>query len=130
MSVLEIPAKEASPYVRFDENNGELEIKGKSYDEDVIMLFNMLRSKLKAFGSNNPQQLKVRIFLKYFNTSSSKCIFDLLMDIKDVTENNNLNLDMIWNYVVGDEEMEEEIIDFKESVDLEFEVEGIEDDID
>ena len=66
MSVLEIPAKEAAPYIRFDEENGSLQIKGKSYDDDVVMLFNMLRSKLKAFGGNKPQKLDVNIYLIYF----------------------------------------------------------------
>jgi len=129
MSVLEIPAKEAAPYVKFDENNAELEIIGKSYDEDVVMLFSMLRSKLKAFGQTEPSKLSVKIFLKYFNTSSSKCLFDLLSDIKDIQDNNEMNLDMTWNFVEGDEEMEEEITDFKESLDMTFEIKGVEDDM-
>ena len=128
MSVLEIPAKEAAPYVRFDENSGELEIKGKSYDEDVVMLFTMLRSKIKAYGQNSPEKLDVHIFLKYFNTSSSKCLYDLLSDIKDLQEIEGFQLNMSWNFVEGDEEMEEEISDFKESLDMEFEINGVDDD--
>ena len=128
MSVLEIPAKEAAPYVRFDENSGELEIKGKSYDEDVVMLFTMLRTKIKAYGQNSPEKLDVHIFLKYFNTSSSKCLYDLLSDIKDLQEIEGFQLNMSWNFVEGDEEMEEEISDFKESLDMEFEINGIDDD--
>jgi hypothetical protein len=89
----------------------------------------MLRSKLKAFGQTGPAKLSVRIFLKYFNTSSSKCLFDLLSDIKDIQDNNNTELDMTWNYVEGDEEMEEEITDFKESLDMSFEIKGVEDDM-
>ena len=128
MSVLEIPAKEAAPYVRFDENSGELEIKGKSYDEDVVMLFTMLRSKIKAYGQNSPEKLDVHIFLKYFNTSSSKCLYDLLSDIKDLQEIEGFQLNMSWNFVEGDEEMEEEISDFKDSLDMEFEINGVDDD--
>ncbi|MFT4804026.1 MAG: hypothetical protein ACI9YE_001224 [Psychroserpens sp.] len=129
MSVLEIPAKEAAPYVRFDEGNGELEIKGKSYDEDVVMLFSMIRSKIKAFGQTSPEKLDVHIFLKYFNTSSSKCLFDLLSDIKDLENIEGFSLNMRWNFVVGDEEMEEEIGDFKETLEMEFDIEGVEDDL-
>lgn len=129
MSVLEIPAKEASPYVRFDEANSMLQITGKSYDDDVVMLFNMLRSKVKAFGANKPEKLNVHIYLKYFNTSSSKCLFDLLSDIKDIVENGNTKLTMEWNFVEGDDEMEEEIEDFRDSLGMDFEISGIEDDI-
>ncbi|WP_296622666.1 DUF1987 domain-containing protein [Marivirga sp.] len=128
MSVLEIPAKEAAPYVRFDEENGTLQIKGKSYDDDVVMLFNMLRTKLKAFGSKNPEKLDVNIYLKYFNTSSSKCLFDLLTDLKDL-EDNGVQLSIIWNFVEGDEEMGEEIEDFRDSLDMEIEIKALRDDL-
>jgi hypothetical protein len=128
MSVLEIPAKEAAPYIRFDEENGTLQIKGKSYDDDVVMLFNMLRSKLKAFGGNKPQKLDVNIYLKYFNTSSSKCLFDLLSDLKDL-ESNGTTLNITWNFVEGDEEMGEEIEDFRDSLDMEFAIEPLPDDL-
>jgi hypothetical protein len=128
MSVLEIPAKEAAPYVRFDEDNGILQIKGKSYDDDVVMLFNMVRGKLKAFGTTNPEKLDVNIYLKYFNTSSSKCLFDLLTDLKDLEEN-DVKLSIVWNFVEGDEEMGEEIEDFRDSLDMEFDIEPLAEDI-
>jgi len=128
MSVLEIPAKEAAPYIRFDEENGTLQLKGKSYDDDVVMLFNMLRSKLKAFSTSKPEKLDVNIYLKYFNTSSSKCLFDLLMDLKDIEENGT-QLNIIWNFVEGDEEMGEEIEDFRDSLEMEFDIEPLPDDL-
>ncbi|GAA5028163.1 hypothetical protein GCM10011506_15230 [Marivirga lumbricoides] len=127
MSVLEIPAKEAAPYVKFDEGNALLVIKGKSYDDDIVMLFSMIRSKIKAFGKTSPSKLDVNIFLKYFNTSSSKCLFDLLSDLKDVQESAGLDLKMVWNFVEGDEEMEEEILDFRESLDMDFDIIPLED---
>lgn len=128
MSVLEIPAKEAAPYIRFDEENCSLQIKGKSYDDDVVMLFNMVQTKIKAFGSNNPEKLDVNIFLKYFNTSSSKCLFDLLLELKNI-EDNGVKLNIVWNYVEGDEEMGEEIEDFRDSLDMDFSIEPLVDDI-
>lgn len=127
MSVLEIPAKEAAPYVKFDEGNALLLIKGKSYDDDVVMLFSMIRSKVKAFGQTSPSKLDVNIFLKYFNTSSSKCLFDLLSDLKEVQENTGLNLKLVWNFVEGDEEMEEEIEDFRDSLNMDFDILPVED---
>ena len=129
MSVLEIPAKEASPYVRFDEANAKLQIKGKSYDDDVVMLYTMLRTKLRAFGASLPEKLDVNIYLKYFNTSSSKCLFDLLSDLKELADSGTTTLKMVWNYVEGDDEMEEEIEDFRDSLDMDFDIKPIEDDI-
>ena len=126
MSVLEIPAKEASPYVRFDEENGTLQIKGKSYDDDVVMLFTMIRSKVKAFGSQNPEKLDVNIYLKYFNTSSSKCLFDLLLDLKNLQEN-GVKVKVVWNFASGDDDMGEDIEDFSDSLDMEFDIEPMTD---
>lgn len=123
MSVLEIPAKEAAPYVRFDEENATLLINGKSYDDDVVMLFSMLRSKVKAFSDTNPEKLDVKIYLKYFNTASSKCLFDLLSDLKELGETTKVALE--WNFVEGDDEMEEEIEDFKDLLDMDFIIEPI-----
>lgn len=128
MSVLEIPAKEAAPYVRFDEENATLQIKGKSYDDDVVMLFTMLRSKVKAYGDKKPEKLNVTIYLKYFNTSSSKCLFDLLTELKNI-EDNGTELKMVWNFVEGDEEMGEEIEDFRDSLDMEFDIEPLVEDL-
>ncbi|HET8859756.1 DUF1987 domain-containing protein [Marivirga sp.] len=128
MSVLEIPAKEAAPYVRFDEENAYLQIKGKSYDDDVVMLFNMLRSKLKSFGQSNPEKLDVNIYLKYFNTSSSKCLFDLLIDLKELAENGTTKLNLEWNFVEGDDDMGEELEDFRDSLDMDFEIKPLSED--
>lgn len=123
MSVLEIPAKEASPYVKFDEEKATLLINGKSYDEDIVMLFNMVRSKIQTFGRTKPEKLDVTIYLKYFNTAASKCLYSLLADLKELGQNAKMTLE--WNFVEGDEEMEEEINEFKEVLDMDFKVEPI-----
>jgi hypothetical protein len=56
-------------------------------------------------------------------------LFDLLSDIKDLESIDGFSLNMKWNFVEGDEEMEEEIGDFRESLEMEFDIEAVEDDL-
>lgn len=119
-NTIEIPAQEASPYIKFDPN-GELEIKGKSYDEDAISLYHMVLKKVEEFGASDKKDLKVKIYLKYFNTASSKCLYDLVSALKDM-EDDGVNINMQWNYIEGDDSMKEEIEEFRENSGLDFEV--------
>lgn len=121
MNALEIPAKEASPFIKFDPE-GRLEIKGKSYDDDVISLYKILMQKIQEFGASGKDQLEVYIYLKYFNTASSKCLFDIISALKGLHENNGVTVNMEWNYMDGDESMKEEIEEFKDDTEFDFQV--------
>lgn len=121
MNALEIPAQEASPFIKFDPN-GILEIKGKSYDEDVIPLYKLLHNKVQEFATTNTKDLSVKIYLKYFNTASSKCLFDLLLALKDLQDEQGVNISMEWNYIEGDDSMKEELEELREEVELDFQI--------
>lgn len=121
MNTLEIPTKEASPYIKLTPQ-GLLEIKGKSYDDDVVSLYTILRQKLQEFGNSGNNALTVNIYLKYFNTASSKCLFDLITDVKKLQEEKGVQVSMEWNYIEGDDDMKDEIEDLKEEVDFEFQI--------
>jgi hypothetical protein len=128
MDSIEIPAREATPFIKFDKD-GSLIIKGKSYDDDAIMLYNMIIAKVKSYNaSTNNDKLDVQIFLKYFNTASSKCLYDLLETLKQM-EKSGKTVTLVWNYVDGDEEMKEEIEDFKDAVGFNFTIEAVEDSV-
>lgn len=126
MDSIEIPAREATPFIKFDKG-GSLIIKGKSYDDDAIMLYNMIISKIKNYEESGNDKLDVLIYLKYFNTSSSKCLYDLLENLKKIHDSGNVKVTISWHYVDGDEEMKEEIEDFQDAVGFDFEIEAVED---
>lgn len=121
MNALEIPAKEASPFIKFDPN-GKLEIKGKSFDDDVVPLYRLVLQKVKEFEASGKKNLEVNIYLKYFNTASSKCLFDLISALKELHEEKGVNVKMEWNYIEGDESMKEEIEEFHEEIDFDFQI--------
>lgn len=121
MNALEIPAQEASPFVKFDPN-GKLEIKGKSYDEDVISIYKLITNKLHEFSASGASSLKVNIYLKYFNTASSKCLFDLITTLKEMQEDRGIEVSLEWNYIEGDESMKEEIEEFRDDTEMDFDI--------
>ena len=121
MNSLEIPAKGASPYIKFDPN-GKIEIKGRSFDEDVISLYNMLNQKVQEFGESGKNFLDVNIYLKYFNTASSKCLFNLVTAIKEINEDKGVEVKMVWNFIEGDESMQEELEELREDTEFDFEI--------
>ncbi|MCC5920664.1 MAG: DUF1987 domain-containing protein [Cyclobacteriaceae bacterium] len=121
MDPLEIPAKEASPFIKFDPA-GTLEIRGKSFDEEVVSIYAMVLRKIHEYGNTGNDHLNVNFFLKYFNTASSKCLFDLLNALKDLQDKKNITIKMKWSYQEEDEAMKEEIEEFKEEIDLDFEI--------
>ena len=91
--MLEIPAKDANPFIRFDPF-GKLEIKGRSFGEDVVSLYSVLMKKIQEFAASGKESLEVNIYLKYFNTTSSKCLFDLVTAIKGLQEKFGVNVKM------------------------------------
>ncbi len=121
MNQLEIPGKGASPYVKFDPE-GVLEIRGKSYDEDVVTLYNILIQKVKDFGDSGKDFLSVYIYLKYFNTASSKCLFNLITALKEINEEKGVEVKMVWNFIEGDDAMEEELEEMREDTEFHFEI--------
>ena len=121
MNSLEIPAKGASPYIKFDPD-GKLEIKGRSFDEDVIALYNMVNQKVQEFGESGKDFLDVNIYLKYFNTASSKCLFNLVTAIKEINEEKGVEVKMVWNFIEGDESMQEELEEMREDTEFDFDI--------
>lgn len=121
MNTLEIPAKIASPYIKLTPE-GQLEIKGKSFDDDVASLYTILNQKIQEYGASGKDSLDVNIYLKYFNTASSKCLFDLLHEIRKLQDKKGVKVSMVWNYIEGDDDMKEEIEEFREETGLDFEI--------
>ena len=64
-------------------------------------------------------KVDVRIKMEYFNTSSSKCIYDILKEIKKL-ENKGKKVMVRWYYDEDDEDMYEAGEDYSDLLDLPF----------
>lgn len=119
MHELNIPATDDTPAVRFDVIHGIFEISGKSMPEDVAKFYNPIIRWLESTVNIKLTQLEVHFRFKYFNTSSSKMILELLKRIQ-LIKNSGKEVVINWYYLKIDEDMLEEGRNFSDMVDVPF----------
>lgn len=108
-----------TPTMLLDYKKGVLELKGRSIPENSTELYRPLMEALSAVDSS-VKKLDVSIALEYFNTSSSKCILDLLNDVSIIKKKGQTDVVVNWLYEEDDEDMLESGENYQELIDLEF----------
>ncbi len=115
MTLLEIvPGSPKSIGVKFSPD-GVLSIYGVSCDEDPRPIYEQLKNWIKDYCLSPAPKTEVFIRLKYFNTSSSRCLFELLQTIL-LLDKANKNLVITWYFEKDDEDMEESIVLFEDLI--------------
>lgn len=110
-----------TPYVSFDAQAGKLEISGRSIPENSITFYKPLFDWVDNYVQSPKDNTIVIFNLEYFNTSSSKCILDLLRKLETLKDTNNAT-EIKWYFDEGDEDMEESGNDFKSLINLDIEL--------
>ena len=93
-----------TPSVYFKPDVGILDMRGKSSPENPLKFFEFLNSNLRRFEKARFKDLSVNMAFDYFNTSSSKCIFNMFR-ILDGMHHNGVNIKVNWYYERDDEDM-------------------------
>lgn len=120
MSAIRIEASDDSPLVILDKEQKHFEISGKSMPEDVVEYYQPVLNWLEDY-KKDPLPETVFIFkLIYFNTASSKLIYDLLIALDEIAQSGK-KVVIQWYAISTDEDMEEAGHEFASMVDLEFE---------
>lgn len=118
---LVIQASQSTPYVHFDPMNGIFEISGRSTPEHPTEFYSKLNIWLAHYVEHPSTQTIVRVQLEYFNTSSSKCLLEVLRRINHVSKKNG-KVAIEWIYEKRDEEMRDTGKDFSELVGVPFSI--------
>lgn len=93
------------PNFIFNDKNSSLNIKGSSYSNNIHPHYEQVESFIKEYNS---EKLVLNFNLYYYNTASSKYIFNMM---KSAKENQNIKkLYINWNY---DEEDDYTIYDIE-----------------
>lgn len=103
--------------------DGKLSIEGASCEEDPKPLYNKLIQWIKEYSAQPASSTELNICLKYFNSSSAKCILELLSIVTSLAKNTNLRI--IWSYEKEDEDMLDAIDTFAELVNFKIEAVAI-----
>jgi hypothetical protein len=110
-----------TPNVDFNAQTGMLEISGRSIPENSIAFYKELFDWLDEYVSHPQTKTQMAFNLEYFNTSSSKCILDILRKLEKLPEEGH-DAHVKWYFEDGDEDMEESGMDFKSLINLEIEL--------
>jgi hypothetical protein len=123
MENLLIEASKKTPLVSFDINTGVFKIKGRSVPENTYEFYDPIMHWIAEFSENPNPSIVLKIELDYFNTSSSKFLFELLKKTKNIKNtNSNCDLKIEWYFEDGDDEMKESGQDFMDLLGIPFEL--------
>ena len=100
------------PEVNFDVDKGTCEISGESYMEETYKFYLPLIDWIKDYTKHIKRTLELNIKLIYLNTSSTKCVLDILEILKDF-EDDGGNVKVNWYFDKSDPDMVEEVEDFE-----------------
>lgn len=121
MEVLRIEPTNLSPLINFDPESGRLELTGRSIPENSLEFYQSVYEWLDEYVTNPKDKTVVEVKLDYFNTSSSKCILDILKKV-DKLEDAGHDVLINWYYNENDEDMMEAGEDYGDLLDSPFDL--------
>ena len=121
MESLIIEETSLTPYINFDSESGKLEMKGRSIPENSLEFYQPVYEWLDTYLEGPLDKTVVHVQFDYFNTSSSKCILDIL---KRIDKLDGMGKDVLikWYYDENDEDMMEAGEDYSDLLDAPFEL--------
>jgi hypothetical protein len=121
MDQLILEPKAKTPLVNFDGRSGVMEMKGMSCSENSLEFYRPVLDWVEKYGKSPHGSTTVNIEFKYFNTSSAKCILDVLEKFANIYNMGN-NVIFNWSYERNDEEMLEAGENFSEILGIPFNI--------
>lgn len=123
MVQLEIPKTVTTPLISYDQETNTLHISGESYPENSFAFYAPVLVWLKQQLLDSTSLL-VEIAITYMNSSSTKCMLDLL-DIMEDAYARSVAVSIIWRYDLENPRSFELAEEFCEEVSFPFEIVAI-----
>jgi len=111
MANYELKGGPRTPHLFVDQNQGIINILGKSTPEDARNFYRPFIEALQTYIDSEPPETQATIDLEYFNTASSKIIMGILDKLSSLA--NYTSVKMVWIYEEDDEEMMETGVDYQ-----------------
>ena len=106
----------SSPEVDFKFDARVLSLRGESYPENAAAFYGDIIARLKQYlARQSGQQIEVNIALAYFNSSSTKMLFNLIEALDDAVDAGN-RVRLNWYH----DEEDETILEFGEELSEDF----------
>lgn len=117
MNTFAVSPTPRTPAIYCNLSRGRLDIKGRSSPENTPAFYSPIKQAISS--EDNLERLNVRISLEYFNTSSSKCLYDIFKVIR-AKQKNGTDVNVRWYYEEYDEDMLEAGEDYSDILNLPF----------
>ena len=108
MDTLEIKSSSSTPVVELNPSKNYIHFSGESRPENAAVFYAPIfewLTKYKEYLAKNPgKQILCEFKLDYFNSSSAKCLLDVLESIREIDSPEN-KLSIKWYYIEEDEDM-------------------------
>lgn len=118
MEALRIEAQKKTPFIEIDPLQKSITIQGMSSSENSLDLYKKVIAFMDECSDQSNPIIHAEINFKYFNTSSAKCIMDILERISLQQEKGH-NVKITWYYEEDDDEMLEAIKNYSEITEME-----------
>lgn len=119
MNDLNISAGKDTLSVMCSPDSGLIELEGISYPQDAAEFFNPVFEWMESYFDQIGKELTMNLRINYLNTSSTKCLFDLIDRMEDYFKSGN-ETQVNWYYEEDDDDIKETGLEFQEDLDIPF----------
>jgi len=109
-----------TPRLYFNGESGVFEMSGRSIPENSIEYYKPLMKWLDNYMKSPADTTTLSVNLEYFNTSSSKCLIEILRKLEEIKSKSHIKV--LWHYEEEDEDMMESGEDFKKLLNIPIEL--------
>lgn len=115
---IEIEKSRTTPYVLFDQKNGEIKFEGRSSPHNALEFYNPILEALRS-DSIDSTEITLDFMMEYFNTSSTKCLFLIFKQIGGLVGKGH-SVTVNWHAEEDDYDLIETGEDFEELSNVSF----------
>ncbi|MFO8236249.1 MAG: DUF1987 domain-containing protein [Bacteroidales bacterium] len=114
-----IEATDDTPLVKLDET-GRILIEGRSLPENVALFYKPILKWIEEYVKIPAQKTNVKIFFTYYNSSSFKCINDILYKLIEIYPKHPMKIE--WLYEEDDQSIYETGLEFQKELGVPFDI--------
>jgi len=118
--MFEIEATSSTPHIRYDEGTHTLSVSGESYPENSFEFYAQVFEWLAKTLESAPL-FRLSLEVSYMNSSSTKCVLDILDLLCEASER-GCDARVIWLYDAENERALDLAEEFKEDIDIPFDI--------
>lgn len=119
MADLHLEASDTTPEITLDGEQGFLEVRGESYPENALELYQPVVRKVAEILGGDCAAFGIRVDLAYLNTSSVKALMDIL-DLAEESRKRGTAVEVEWVYDRENDRSREMAEELREDIDLPF----------